>query len=60
MYSSYEDSVMAYADDDGLLTDAIVSQLLDEHSTGWPDYQEWLNNGQSPLMAESILAYLGY
>ena len=60
MYTSYEDSVMAYANDDGFLSDKIVSQLLADHSTGWAEYCEWLGNRQTPLMAECILAFLGY
>ena len=60
MFTSYEDSVMAYADDDGFLSDKIVSQLLADHSTGWAEYCDWLGNHQTPLMAECILAFLGY
>jgi hypothetical protein len=51
---------MDYADDDGFLSEKIVSQLLADHSTGWGDYCEWLGNSQTPLMAECILAFLGY
>ena len=51
---------MAYADDDGFLSDKIVSQLLADHSTGWAEYCDWLGNHQTPLMAECILAFLGY
>ena len=60
MFDSYSDSVMDYADDDGFLSEKIVSQLLADHSTGWGDYCEWLGNSQTPLMAECILAFLGY
>lgn len=51
---------MAYANEDGFLSDKIVSQLLADHSTGWDEYCDWLGNRQTPLMAECILAFLGY
>jgi hypothetical protein len=60
MFTSYEDSVMSYATDEGFLSHKIVSQLLADHSTNWPEYCDWLGNRQTPLMAESVLAFLGY
>jgi hypothetical protein len=60
MYTSYADSVMAYADDEGFVSHNIVSTLLADHSTNWIEYCEWLGNRQTPLMAECVLAFLGY
>jgi len=58
----YSDSVRDAADEHGFLTDSDISKILTQHSARWDDYSEWLGdrNSQTPLMAESVLAFLGY
>jgi hypothetical protein len=59
---TYSESVLAAADDQGFLSVAEVCQLLAEHGTPWDDYSEWLGdrNRQTPQLAKSVLAFLGY
>ena len=58
---TYSDSVLTAADNHGFLSDRDVSKILTQHSASWDDYSAWLGNRrQTPLMAESVLAFLGY
>lgn len=58
---SYSESVLAAADDQGFLSDRDISKILTQHDASWDDYSDWLGNRrQTPLMAETVLAFLGY
>ena len=59
---TYSESVIQAADAEGFLSDRDISKILTQHSASWDDYSEWLGkrNSQTPLMAESVLAFLGY
>ena len=59
---TYSESVLTAADDQGFLSLAEVCQLLADHGTSWDDFSEWLGdrNSQTPQLAESVLAFLGY
>ena len=61
MIATYSDSVRNAADDHGFLSDRDVSKILTQHDASWDDYSEWLRTRrQTPLMAETVLAFLGY
>ena len=59
---TYSASVLTAADDQGFLSCDDVSQILTQHNASWSDFSDWLGerNSQTPLMAESVLAFLGY
>ena len=59
---TYSESVIEAADDHGFLSDRDVSKILTQHSASWDDYSDWLGNRnrQTPQLAESVLAFLGY
>jgi hypothetical protein len=59
---TYSESVLTAADDHGFLSDRDISKILTQHSASWDAYSDWLGNrsSQTPLMAESVLAFLGY
>ena len=64
MFSSYEDSVLHCADDEGNLSSSDARQLLSEHGFTIDDLYED-NHGVSfaaldARNAEAILAWLGY
>ena len=64
MYCSYEDSVLAAADDNGNLSHADASHLLREHGFTLDDLYEdnhdvsWV--ALDERNAEALLAWLGY
>lgn len=58
---TYSESVLASADNDGFLSDKDISRILTQHGSGWTEYANYLGgHRQTPLMAESVLAFLGY
>jgi hypothetical protein len=58
---TYSESVLASADDHGFLSDRDVSKILTQHDASWEEYSTWMGKRrQTPLMAESVLAFLGY
>jgi hypothetical protein len=64
MYTSYEDSVLDAADDDGNLNDRDASRLLREHGFTWwnvfADYHGIDSEALASNNAEALLAWLGY
>ena len=64
MFCTYEESVIAAADDNGNLSYADAQRLLDEHSSSLEDtYAD--NHGVCPVAldernAEALLNWLGY
>lgn len=64
MFTTYEDSVIAHADDDGNLSRNDASKLLSDHGFSLDDIYED-NHGVSwahldARNAEALLAWLGY
>lgn len=61
MYTSYDDSVLDSADDDGNLSEALARKLFADHSA---DLGEWLESVDAELLgrwsAEGMLSWLGY
>jgi hypothetical protein len=61
MLETYSDSVRDAADEHGFLSDRDISKILTQHDASWDEYSDWLGNcRQTPLMAETVLAFLGY
>jgi hypothetical protein len=64
MFTTYEDSVLAAADDNGTLSLADCVKLLDDHGCTMADLYENAN-GVDPVAldardAEALLSWLGY
>lgn len=59
---TYSDSVLVAADNHGFLSCDDVSQILTQHDASWGEFSDWLgnHNSQTPQLAESVLAFLGY
>jgi hypothetical protein len=64
MFTSYEESVIDHADEDGNLTDSDASRLLKEHGFSWwhvlADAHGINLEALSNNNAEALLAWLGY
>ena len=58
MYTSFEDSVLAYADENGCLDLNDACNLLNQHDALLIDYVK--DTGDRSLNAESMLSWLGY
>ena len=58
MYTSFEDSVLHYADENGCLDLNDACNLLNQHDALITDYLT--ETGDKSLHAETMLAWLGY
>jgi hypothetical protein len=58
MITSYEDSVLAYTDEDGCLPPAIANELIKDHYLCMADYLE--ETRDTKFHASELLNWLGY
>lgn len=60
MYTSFEDSVLDAADEQGNLSKEDALQLVYEHSMDWSEWVKSCPMGTNQRDAEAILSWLGY